>query len=177
MCPWSKRPQKCASGLQSTMIKSTPGGLGRESCHSSGRQGNPSAIRAAILRSPCPRTSSVIPGRNSTLKRSSSEACVGQTGRHTLAADPTSANLWAPKPMLRSVVKTLDQAKEKAEELISSRDKVARLLSQCIHKAKQNYEFLLAPWESLHILLRMVRAWLCGAFSPPVLTGVGGVVP
>ena len=77
--------------------------------------------------------------------------------------------------MLRSAVKTLDQAKEKAEELISSRDKVARLLSQCIHKAKQNYEFLLAPWESLHILLRMVRSWLGGRYSAPILSILGAV--
>ena len=77
--------------------------------------------------------------------------------------------------MLRSVVKTLDQAKEKADELISSGDKVARLLSQCIHKAKQNYEFLLAPWESLHILLRMVRSWLGGRYSAPILSILGAV--
>ena len=77
--------------------------------------------------------------------------------------------------MLRSVVKTLDQAKEKADELISSGDKVARLLSQCIHKAKQNYEFLLAPWESLHILLRMVRSRLGGRYSAPILSILGAV--
>jgi uncharacterized membrane protein YkvA (DUF1232 family) len=72
-------------------------------------------------------------------------------------------------------VKTLEQAKEKAEEFIHSKERVAELLSQSIHKAKQNYEFLLAPWESLQILLRMVRAWLGGAYSPPVLTVVGGI--
>jgi hypothetical protein len=72
-------------------------------------------------------------------------------------------------------VKTLEQAKKKAEELISSRDKVAWLLSQCIHKGKQNYEFLLAPWESLQILLRMVRCWLGGRYSAPILSILGVV--
>jgi uncharacterized membrane protein YkvA (DUF1232 family) len=77
--------------------------------------------------------------------------------------------------MLWSGVKTLEQAKEKAEELISSKDQVARLLSQCIHKAKQNYEFLLAPWESLQILLRMARCWLGGRYSAPILSILGVV--
>jgi hypothetical protein len=51
--------------------------------------------------------------------------------------------------MLRSGVKTLEQAQENAEEFVSSKNKLARLLSVSMRKAKQNYEFLLAPWESL----------------------------
>ena len=77
--------------------------------------------------------------------------------------------------MLRSGVKTLEQAKEKAEEIVSSKDKLARLLSLSMRKAKQNYEFLLAPWESLQILFRMIRAWLGGRYSPPILTVLGGI--
>jgi uncharacterized membrane protein YkvA (DUF1232 family) len=77
--------------------------------------------------------------------------------------------------MLRSGVKTLEQAKEKAEEFVSSKDKLARLLSLSMRKAKQNYEFLLAPWESLQILFRMIRAWLGGRYSPPILTVLGGI--
>jgi uncharacterized membrane protein YkvA (DUF1232 family) len=72
-------------------------------------------------------------------------------------------------------VKTLEQAKEKAEEFIHSKDKVVELLSQSIPKAKRNYEFLLEPWESLQILLRMVRAWLGGRYSPPIVTVLGGI--
>lgn len=80
-----------------------------------------------------------------------------------------------PRPALRSAVKTLEQAKEKAEELIHSRWKVGVLLSQSIRRAKRNYEFLLEPWESLQILLRMVRTWLGGRYSPPVVTVLGGI--
>jgi len=72
-------------------------------------------------------------------------------------------------------VKTLDQAKEKAEEFIHSKDKVVELLSQSTTKAKRNYEFLLEPWESLQILLRMVRSWLGGRYSPPIVTVLGGI--
>jgi uncharacterized membrane protein YkvA (DUF1232 family) len=80
-----------------------------------------------------------------------------------------------PRPALRSAVKTLAQAKEKAEELIHSRWKVGVLLSQSIRRAKRNYEFLLEPWESLQILLRMVRTWLGGRYSPPMATVLGGI--
>jgi len=77
--------------------------------------------------------------------------------------------------MLRSGVKTLQEAQEKAEEFVNSKDKLTRLLSLALNKAKQNYEFLLAPWESLQILLRMIRAWLGGRYSPPILTVLGGI--
>jgi len=80
-----------------------------------------------------------------------------------------------PRPALWSTVKTLDQAKEKAEEFIHSKDKVVELLSQSTTKAKRNYEFLLEPWESLQILLRMVRSWLGGRYSPPIVTVLGGI--
>jgi uncharacterized membrane protein YkvA (DUF1232 family) len=77
--------------------------------------------------------------------------------------------------MLRSGVKTLEHAKEMAGEFLRSKVKVALLLAQSIPKAKQNYEFLLAPWESLQILLRMTRTWVGGRYSPPVLTLLGGI--
>ena len=77
--------------------------------------------------------------------------------------------------MLRSGVKTLEQAREKAKEFVRSKNKLARLLSVSIRKAKQNYEFLLAPWESLQILFRLIRAWLGGRYSPPILTVIGGI--
>ena len=80
-----------------------------------------------------------------------------------------------PRPALRSAVKTLEQAKAKAEELIHSRWKVGELLSEALHKAKRNYEALLEPWESLQILRRMVRAWLVGKYSPPKLAILGGI--
>ena len=72
-------------------------------------------------------------------------------------------------------MKTIEEAKVRAEELIHSRWKVGVLVSQSFHKAKRNYEFLLEPWESLQILLRMVRAWLSGRYAPPVVTVLGGI--
>ncbi|MGB2671254.1 MAG: DUF1232 domain-containing protein [Candidatus Acidiferrum sp.] len=77
--------------------------------------------------------------------------------------------------MSRSRLQTLEQAKEKAGGIINSKDRVARLLAEAIRKAKPNYEFLLAPWESLQILLRMVRTWIGGRYSPPILTVLGGI--
>jgi uncharacterized membrane protein YkvA (DUF1232 family) len=77
--------------------------------------------------------------------------------------------------MLRSGVKTFEEAQTKAEEFVSSKNKLARLLCVSMRKAKQNYEFLLAPWESLQILFRMIRAWLGGRYSPPILTLLGGI--
>jgi uncharacterized membrane protein YkvA (DUF1232 family) len=77
--------------------------------------------------------------------------------------------------MRLSNVKTLEQAKERAETLVKSKDKLASLLCLAMHKAKRNYEFLLEPWESLQILLRMVRAWLGGRYAPPVLTVLSGI--
>lgn len=73
------------------------------------------------------------------------------------------------------IVKTLEQAQEKAAEYIQSKDKVAQLLSHAISKSKQNYEFLLGPWESLQILFRMVRSWLGGRYAPPILTVAAAV--
>lgn len=80
-----------------------------------------------------------------------------------------------PRTALRSTVKTLEEAKEKAEGFIHSKDQVAELLWQSIPRAKRNYEFLLEPWESLQILLRMVRAWLGGRHTPPMVTILGGI--
>ena len=77
--------------------------------------------------------------------------------------------------MLRSGVKTLEQAEKKAEEFVKSKDKLSRLVTLAMHKAKQNYEFLLGPWESLQILMRMVRAWRGGRYAPPILTVVGSI--
>lgn len=72
-------------------------------------------------------------------------------------------------------VKSLAQAVEKAEHYLRSKNKLAELITHAIGKAKDNFEFLLAPWESLQILLRMIRAWINGSYSAPFLTLVGGV--
>ena len=103
--------------------------------------------------------------------------CAGQSERHILGRDstPQPGLVGLPRHALRSAVKTLEQAKAKAEVLIHSRWKVGELLSETLHKAKRNYESLLEPWESLQILRRMVRAWLVGKYTPPTLTILGGI--
>jgi uncharacterized membrane protein YkvA (DUF1232 family) len=77
--------------------------------------------------------------------------------------------------MTENGVKTLEQATEKAGEYVQSKGKVARLILAAFRKAKQNYEVLLAPWESFQILLRMVRNWLGGRYAPPMPTIVSAI--
>jgi uncharacterized membrane protein YkvA (DUF1232 family) len=77
--------------------------------------------------------------------------------------------------MSPSGVKSVGEAVEKAEHYLRSKTKLAELIAHAIGKAKENYEFLLAPWESLQILLRMIRAWIGGSYSAPFLTLLGGV--
>lgn len=73
--------------------------------------------------------------------------------------------------MIRTTgVQTLEEAKKKAEELVQSDEKVSGLISEARDKAKRHYEFLLAPWESLQILMRMTRAWVAGRYSVPLPT-------
>ena len=72
-------------------------------------------------------------------------------------------------------VKTLEEAKKKAEELVQSNEKVSGLISEARDKAKRNYEFLVASWESLQILMRMIRAWVTGRYSVPLPTILAGV--
>lgn len=72
-------------------------------------------------------------------------------------------------------VKSLEEAKKKAEELVQSDEKVSGLIAEARDKAKRNYEFLLGPWESLQILMRMIRAWVSGRYSVPLPTILAGV--
>lgn len=72
-------------------------------------------------------------------------------------------------------MKSLEEATRKAESIVNSGDKVSKLISEARDKAKRNYEFLLAPWESLQILMRMIRAWLSGRYSVPLPAILGGI--
>ena len=72
--------------------------------------------------------------------------------------------------MSQKRVTSLAEAQAKADEYLNAKDKLGELLSHAVRKAKANYEFLLAPWESLQILLRMLGCWLNGSYSPPVST-------
>ena len=70
---------------------------------------------------------------------------------------------------------TFDNAKKQALEYVSSGEKTTRLLANVSTKAKSNYEGLLRAWESLHILLRMVREQITGRYTAPVATILAAV--
>lgn len=72
-------------------------------------------------------------------------------------------------------MKTLEDAQKKAEEWIGSSGNVSQLVSEADAKAKQNYDALLPSWESLQILIRMIRAWFSGEYRVPMGTVVGGI--
>jgi uncharacterized membrane protein YkvA (DUF1232 family) len=59
---------------------------------------------------------------------------------------------------------TLEQATIKAAPYVRHTKKLLWLLEQATRKSQRCYEFLLAPWESLQIFLRLLRAHLAGKF-------------
>lgn len=65
---------------------------------------------------------------------------------------------------------TFEKSRAKAAEYVASKKKTTKLLAKVRDKAKRNYEALLGVWESLHILLRMVRAQTMGRHSAPLAT-------
>ena len=65
---------------------------------------------------------------------------------------------------------TFLQAKEAAQVYLTENRKLSRLLEDATGKAGRSYEFLLAEWESLQTLLRLVRSWLTQEYSPPIKT-------
>ena len=70
---------------------------------------------------------------------------------------------------------TFEDTSDSAAEYIGSKKKVASLLSKARIKAKQNYESLLVAWESLHILIRMVRAHIRRKFPSPLATVLAAI--
>ena len=72
--------------------------------------------------------------------------------------------------MLKQEPITFEESRVKAAEYAASKKKLANLLAEARNKAKGNYQALLSVWESLHILLRMVRAQITGKFTAPVAT-------
>jgi uncharacterized membrane protein YkvA (DUF1232 family) len=59
---------------------------------------------------------------------------------------------------------TLEQAAIKAELYVRHKEKLLWLLEKATRKSARYYEFLLAPWESLQIFLRLIRAHVAGEF-------------
>lgn len=62
---------------------------------------------------------------------------------------------------------TFEQATLKAAWYEGRREKLRRLLDIAARKSERNFELLLAPWESLQLFFRMIRAWLAGIYSAP----------
>jgi len=59
---------------------------------------------------------------------------------------------------------TFEQAAIRAESYLRHKEKLLWLLEKATRKSAQSYEFLLAPWESLQIFLRLIRAHVAGEF-------------
>jgi hypothetical protein len=62
---------------------------------------------------------------------------------------------------------TLEQATIKAAPYVRYKEKLLWLLEKATRKSQRCYEFLLAPWESWQIFLRLLRAHLAGKFCAP----------
>ena len=69
--------------------------------------------------------------------------------------------------MKEKLALTFEQAKTKAESYVRHKDELLGLLEKATRKSARCYEFLLAPWESLQIFLRLLRAQLAGKFCAP----------
>ena len=81
--------------------------------------------------------------------------------------------------MKRKAPLTFDEAKLKAESYIARKEKLRGLLEVASRKSERFYDSLLAPWESLQIFIRMIRAWAVGEYCAPaesVLTMVAAVI-
>jgi uncharacterized membrane protein YkvA (DUF1232 family) len=62
---------------------------------------------------------------------------------------------------------TFERAQKRAESYLRHKEKLVWLLEKATRKSAQHYEFLLAPWESLQIFFRLVRANVAGNFCAP----------
>jgi len=74
---------------------------------------------------------------------------------------------------------TFDQATLKATSYLGRKEKLRRLLQIASRRSERYYESLLAPWESLQIFFRMIRAWVAGKYCAPadsILMAVAAVI-
>jgi len=69
--------------------------------------------------------------------------------------------------MKKKAALTLGQATIKAAPYVRHKKKLFWLLEKATRKSAQYYEFLLAPWESWQIFLRLLRAHFAGKFCAP----------
>lgn len=69
--------------------------------------------------------------------------------------------------MTKKAALTFQQAERKAQTYVRHGEKLLWLLEKANGKSEQYYEFLLAPWESLQIFFRLLRANVSGKFCTP----------
>ena len=70
--------------------------------------------------------------------------------------------------MKKRAALTFEQAEIKAKSFLRHKERLLWLLEKADRKSAQHYEFLLAPWESLQIFLRLLRAHVAGKFCAPL---------
>jgi uncharacterized membrane protein YkvA (DUF1232 family) len=74
---------------------------------------------------------------------------------------------------------TFEQATIRAESYVGHEEKLSCLLEKATRKSEKCYQFLLGPWESLQIFLRLLRAQLAGKFRAPadsIVTVIAAVI-
>lgn len=81
--------------------------------------------------------------------------------------------------MLTKTPLTFERAMTRAESYVRHKERLTWLLAEATHKAEEQYESLLASWESFQTFIRLIRCWLAGAYSVPIqsiLMSVGAVI-
>lgn len=63
-----------------------------------------------------------------------------------------------------------EDAVKEANRYVEKKRGLSRLVSAAALKAERNRKFLLAPWDNLQTLMRMIRAWLKGEYPLPTTT-------
>ena len=63
---------------------------------------------------------------------------------------------------------TFEQAQSSARSYVGDEKRLAKLVAQASRDAKTHYESLLGSWESLQILIRVIRAQIAGKYRVPL---------
>jgi len=56
----------------------------------------------------------------------------------------------------------------RAGSYVRHKEKLPWLLDKATYKAEQQYQSLLASWESFQVFIRLIRCWLSGTYAVPV---------
>jgi uncharacterized membrane protein YkvA (DUF1232 family) len=63
---------------------------------------------------------------------------------------------------------TFEQAQERARRYVGDEKRLGKLVAQASRDARTHYESLFDCWESLQILIRMIRAQMAGKYRVPL---------